>query len=157
MYFLCRLKATNYSPLLCQFSIAFCWLFFLCFFLLPKVVFEGGSLGFYEKEFLVAVDNVVFLTDECRERPSRYNCSRSSSENDTSRYIFSPIHYFYYDYYDYHSYYHYKYYYRYGHQKRCTWTLSAPYGNIIKLRFIEFQLEDWFLTSDGIRVEVVIK
>ena len=70
MYFLCRLKATHYSPLLCQFSIAFCWLFFLCFFFLPKVVFEGSSHGFYGKQFLVAVNNVVFLIDECGERPS---------------------------------------------------------------------------------------
>ena len=41
------------------------------FFFLPKVVFEGGSHGFYGEEFVVAVDNVIFLTDECGERPSR--------------------------------------------------------------------------------------
>ena len=41
------------------------------FFFLPKVVFEGSLRGFYGADFLVAVDNVVFLTDECRERPSR--------------------------------------------------------------------------------------
>ena len=79
------------------------------------------------------------------------NCSRNSSEKDASRYIFSPIYYFYYHYYDYyyyyyHSYeyyyYYYYYYYRYGYYKRCNWTISAPYGNIIKLRFIEFQLEE---------------
>ena len=44
----------------------------MCLFL-PKVVFEAeGSLrGFYGADFLVAVDNVVFLPDECKERPSR--------------------------------------------------------------------------------------
>ncbi|XP_015778724.1 PREDICTED: MAM and LDL-receptor class A domain-containing protein 1-like [Acropora digitifera] len=36
-----------------------------------QVVFEGSSHGFYGEEFLVAVDNVVFLTDKCGERPSR--------------------------------------------------------------------------------------
>ena len=41
------------------------------FFFLPKVVFEGSLRGFYGADFLVAVDNVVFRTDECRERPSR--------------------------------------------------------------------------------------
>ena len=41
------------------------------FFFLPKVVFEGSSHGFYGEEFVVAVANVVFLTDECGERPSR--------------------------------------------------------------------------------------
>ena len=41
------------------------------FFFLPKVVFEGSLRGFYGAGFLVAVDNVVFLRDECRERPSR--------------------------------------------------------------------------------------
>ena len=70
------------------------------------------------------------------------NCSRNSSENDASRYIFSPIYYSYYDYYDYPSYYYYNYKYYYGYYKRCNWTISAPYGNIIKLRFIEFQLEE---------------
>ncbi|XP_015771305.1 PREDICTED: dorsal-ventral patterning protein tolloid-like [Acropora digitifera] len=116
-----------------------------------RVVFEGSLRGFYDADFLVAVDNVLFLTDECRERPSRYNCSRNSSEKDASRYIFSPIYYFYYHYYDYyyyyyHSYeyyyYYYYYYYRYVYYKRCNWTISAPYGNIIKLRFIDFQLEE---------------
>ncbi|XP_044170430.1 uncharacterized protein LOC114974207 [Acropora millepora] len=105
-----------------------------------QVVFEGSPRGFYSHEFLVAVDNVVFLTDECRERPSRYICRRNSSENDTSRYIFSPIYYYYY--YDYlhdYNYYYYVYYYQY---EGCNWTISAPYGNIIKLRFIEFRLEE---------------
>ncbi|XP_015771320.1 PREDICTED: zinc metalloproteinase nas-39-like isoform X5 [Acropora digitifera] len=105
-----------------------------------KVVFEGSPRGFYGADSLVAVKNVVFLTDECTERPSRYNCSRNSSENDTSRYIYSPIYYYYYydplhDYNDY-------YYFRYGLYEGCNWTISAPYGNIIKLRFIEFQLEE---------------
>ncbi|XP_015761076.1 PREDICTED: MAM and LDL-receptor class A domain-containing protein 1-like [Acropora digitifera] len=36
-----------------------------------QVVFEGSLRGFYGADFLVAVDNVVFLTDECKERPSR--------------------------------------------------------------------------------------
>ena len=68
------------------------------------------------------------------------NCSRNSSENETSRYIYSPIYYYYYydplhDYNDY-------YYFRYGFYEGCNWTISAPYGNIIKLRFIEFQLEE---------------
>ncbi|XP_015778723.1 PREDICTED: membrane frizzled-related protein-like [Acropora digitifera] len=67
------------------------------------------------------------------------NCSRNSSENDTSRYIFSPLYYCYYDYYYYHSY---NYYYHYRHIIRVTWTISPPYGNIIKLRFIEFQLQE---------------
>ncbi|XP_067040958.1 uncharacterized protein [Acropora muricata] len=114
-----------------------------------QVVFEGSLRGFYGADFLVAVGNVVFLPDECKERPSRYNCSRNSSEKDASSYIFSPIYYLYYDYYDYyyyyyHSYeyyYYYYYYYRYGYYKRCNWTISAPYGNVIKLRFIEFELE----------------
>ena len=44
---------------------------FLFFFSLPKVVFEGNPRGFYGADFLVAVKNVVFLTDGCTERPSR--------------------------------------------------------------------------------------
>ncbi|XP_015772037.1 PREDICTED: uncharacterized protein LOC107350313 [Acropora digitifera] len=106
---------------------------FSCFCFLPKVVFEGSLRGFYGADFLVAVDNVVFLTDECRERPSRYDCNRNFSENDTSGYIFSPNHY--------HHYYFNYYYHHYGH-RNCNWTIRAPYGNIIKLRFIEFQLEE---------------
>ena len=44
---------------------------FLVFFSLPKVVFEGSPRRFYGADFLVAVKNVVFLTDVCTERPSR--------------------------------------------------------------------------------------
>ena len=66
------LKTLKYKRVTLQFSIAFCWLLFLFFFFfLTKVVFEGSSHGFYGEEFLVAVDNVVFLTDKCGERPSR--------------------------------------------------------------------------------------
>ncbi|XP_015770385.1 PREDICTED: uncharacterized protein LOC107348826 [Acropora digitifera] len=112
-----------------------------------QVVFEGRPRRSYSEEFLVGVDNVVFLTDKCRERPSRYSCNRSSSENDTLRYMFSPIyyyyyyHYYYYYYYYYSSYYYYYYYYP-NHYGCCNWTISAPYGNFIKLRFIAFQLEE---------------
>ncbi|KAK2568096.1 Leucine-rich repeat and immunoglobulin-like domain-containing nogo receptor-interacting protein 1, partial [Acropora cervicornis] len=105
-----------------------------------QVVFEGSPRGFYGADFLVAVKNVVFLTDECIERPSRLLqdiCSRNSSESDTSRYIYSPI-YYYYPLYNYGHYY----YFGYGFYEGCNWTISAPYGNIIKLRFIEFQLEE---------------
>ena len=67
-------------------------------------------------------------------------CSRNSSESDTSRYIYSPI-YYYYPLYNYGHYYLYHYF-GYGFYEGCNWTISAPYGNIIKLRFIEFQLEE---------------
>ena len=37
IYLLCRFKATNYCPLLYQLSIAFCWWFFLFFFLYQRL------------------------------------------------------------------------------------------------------------------------
>ena len=74
-------------------------------------------------------------------------CNRNSSENATSRYIFSPIYYYYYYYNRYYGYYgsydqYYNYRYTYRNYESCNWTISAPYGNIMKLRFIEFQLEE---------------
>ena len=57
------------------------------FFSLSKVVFEGSPRGFYGADFLVAVKNVVFLTDECTERPSR--CE--SPEGMKSRYCSQRI------------------------------------------------------------------
>ena len=45
-------------------------------------------------------------------------CGRNFFENNTSGYIFSEA------------------------SESCNWTISVPYGNIIKLRFIEFQLEE---------------
>ena len=53
------------------------------------------------------------------------DCGRNSFENHTSGYIFSPT---------YHPYY--------QGLKSCNWTISVPDGNIIKLRFLEFQLEE---------------
>ena len=60
---------------------------FLVFFSLPKVVFEGSPREFYGADFLVAVKNVVFLTDECTERPSR--CE--SPERKKTRYCSQRI------------------------------------------------------------------
>ena len=75
IYLLCRFKATNNSPLLYLFLIAFfgCFSFLFLFFFLPKVNFEGRPEGYsgYGGKPLVAVDSVVFLTDKCGDGPWR--------------------------------------------------------------------------------------
>ena len=53
------------------------------------------------------------------------DCGRTSFENHTSGYIFSP---------NYRPYY--------QGLKRCNWTIRVRYGNIIKLQFLEFQLKE---------------
>ena len=53
------------------------------------------------------------------------NCGKYSFENHSSGYIFSP---------NYHP--------DYQGLKSCNWTITVPYGNIIKLQFLEFQLEE---------------
>ncbi|XP_067041831.1 uncharacterized protein [Acropora muricata] len=92
-----------------------------------QVVFKVlYSQWFWKGSSLVALDNMVFLTDRCGERPWQYySCGRSSIENNTSGYIFSP---------------NFRPFYR--GLIRCNWTIRVPYGNTMKLRFLEFQLED---------------
>ena len=45
--------------------------FLVLFFFLPKVVFEGRPVRVCSENVVLALDNVVFLTDKCGERPSQ--------------------------------------------------------------------------------------
>ena len=61
--------------------------FLVLFFFLPKVVFESRPSRGYSEKFVVALDNVVFLTDKCGERPSQCESSKRTKTRHCSRRI----------------------------------------------------------------------